>query len=760
MPTFAPNYIEPGTYPEVVLEPTTPAITPAFVTALIGRTSPFGPKVNHKLRNGVADVQFEIQSDESVSVGLAELSFDTIAASMKEPPRFDMLEYFADNYDAVKAAAAIPSITSEIIDDNGMTHLVGSDNSWTLTHIGDKTTVTAVTSTKDAWFIEWIPKFLIQGSILDEGGGNVPQSNACVGVAGSGEGIELARNLIDPLFPFPMTAAAPADSWDRYLEDNPMLAPTTLAGGEDIVLDGVYLIEVGRTYAAGPGEVTWTLTPYYLPDGIGSDGIPITGTAVPGTIATCVFKVSQDATYDSTLHMTQPAVPDVTDGGTLPADFAGVGYRYIFLRTGNGWIRCKVSLIALDNAAIAQTYLPWKYQNTEFISTCITITTAGPRVGYGGSLGVVPPPGTEGTKYTVNYRYAKQVSDLKPQLFTSLNALQEVHGTIDVNTTNDSLSYGAALYFSEGGGSLYTMPLRSKEIDPLGYDLSINASFEAAVAEALIALENVADVCNVVVLSPTEPDGATVHPGTFRSQIFSNLKGHCNRMSTITEAKPRMAITGARANTINPEKFIAGGEAGLDRHMVYLAPATASVSISGKTFLADGSSIAAALAGILSNPAYNAGEPITKKQITAFASIPDPFTREDKNIIAGKGVTVIEQQLGGPTVRHFLSTDMRLVLSQEAKVMRIEIDIRRSLKIALDSTLIGTRKISGETVATAGLIVSSVLNGKKAVGVIERFLPPDVHFDAAEPRQLDIDVLIKPTLDIDWIKITATFTVS
>lgn len=712
-PTFAPDYTEPGTYTQVILEPTPVALTPAFVTAFIGRTASDKPATTEILRNEVDGIFFEIdQLTRAIKVGVNDIG----GSAVVEPPRMDLLKVVLVQGDI----SSIDTITDEL----GLTHLKGEENSW-ITFFNDGTGSTII-----GHLIEWITKFRFTRSI---GSTHPPIEN----IAGSSAIIELARASRDTKFTFGDTvfptgvtpgffggfiSAAPAKYVLHVTADNTVTPETftftltdTDSGGNPI--SAVHTTDNSLAVNIGASPVT--------------DGAGVLIPALGGTN----LRKQGDATATDTWDL-------VTAGGILEFDLTS--------ETG-ALLKFRVNITQLVTHFTGASF-------TDFLDA-ITVSVAGPSFGTGGGLGIVPPVGTAGTKYTVSYRTIKTVADLVPKTFDNLTAIQLEHGVINENTLNDSLSFGSLLYFNQGGGSLVLLALRDNVIDPTdGFDLSIDTEYEAAISEALVKLEDVAEVSLVIPLTPTEPTGVSVSPGTFRPQVFNSVKAHVLNMSTLLNDQPRMAIMGARANITNEEVFIAGAEAGLEKRVVYLSPATATISAGGKTFLADGSSLAAAMAGILSNPAFNAGEPVAGKQLTAFADVPDPHTRKQKNRIAKAGVTVIEQALGGPTVRDFLTTDPRTILSSDAKVSKIAIDIRRTLKTALNNTMINIRLINGETISQAAALVSMVLQEKVNNQIINAFEIIDIKINESEPSQLDIDVSIRPTQDLKWIRFTATFT--
>jgi hypothetical protein len=191
---------------------------------------------------------------------------------------------------------------------------------------------------------------------------------------------------------------------------------------------------------------------------------------------------------------------------------------------------------------------------------------------------------------------------------------------------------------------------------------------------------------------------------------------------------------------------------------VYMCPATATLAAGGFSFTVNGSTLAAGLAGMLSSPNINSGEPITKKNFQMFTSITNPFTREEMNRIAGAGNTIIEIQDGTPKVRHFLTTQPTNVLTREGKVTRQKIDISRTLKLVLDATVIGKRLLNRATIALVESVISQTLDSKKDNLVIADYEITKLEISQTEPAQLDVEVEIKPMLDLDWVYTIATFT--
>jgi RNase P/RNase MRP subunit p29 len=392
----------------------------------------------------------------------------------------------------------------------------------------------------------------------------------------------------------------------------------------------------------------------------------------------------------------------------------------------------------------------------ETFTSTVRVSTAGPAYGTSTTPGTYSV-GNHGVSYTLAYGKPKTSSDFAVQRFDDVTALQNFHGAIDINTGTDYLSLGALPYFTAGGGPAFAVPLRDKAITGISTDpdLTNDAGYVEAVRLALQLLENNVEVACVIVLSPTEVAGN----GNFRPDILNYVKTHCLEMSSTSKRKPRMGILGAVANETNESVFIAAAQAAGTNRIVYLAPATATLNAGGRTFTVDGSTMAAGLAGILSRPDINAGEPISGKSFDMFSDVSDQFTETQKNRMAATGITIIEKQGGATKVRHFLTTDPTNVLLSEAKVTRIEIDYRKSLVQALDAVMINTR-FTPTAIGTVKSIIGQISDSKRVAEIINDYRIIKVAVNPVEPRQLDVEVAVQPTLDLNWIFISATFQTS
>jgi hypothetical protein len=246
-----------------------------------------------------------------------------------------------------------------------------------------------------------------------------------------------------------------------------------------------------------------------------------------------------------------------------------------------------------------------------------------------------------------------------------------------------------------------------------------------------------------------------------------------NQMSTIQQfvdnnsgplgRQEMIAIVGTIANDTNSLDFISIASGFADSRVTLVAPSDAQYSLPNGTVTVDGSYLAAALAGIVVNPLYDAAEPISGKVISGFNSINDQFTRLVKNQMAGNGVTILEVQNGPIVIRHALTTSVTSAITQELKVQRIQDFSAAYFRNNLQAAYKNVRN-------TGAVLKASITNTVKilATNLVEQVKPIWSAFDPnfsvvnnlTEPRQWDITIKYVPVFDVNWITLTLGATIS
>lgn len=334
----------------------------------------------------------------------------------------------------------------------------------------------------------------------------------------------------------------------------------------------------------------------------------------------------------------------------------------------------------------------------------------------------------EGVKYTLNYQRAKAGADFGPTLFFDINSLISAMGSIN---TDNTLSMGGWLAFQNGASAVMVV-----QIDP-------------GVTPELIAFQQAIDKlqmvnCNIVVPLTTDPN------------LYPYVKAHVDNMSSLIEQKFRTALLGLGGSPTIPQ--IQTYAASLhDRRVGLVYPPSATMFLPGDSTATtvDGSMLAAAIAGVRTNPVYDVAEPLLRKQLIGFNSIQDTLLRTQKNVIANAGVLIVDNENGVPTVRDGLTTDLDTADSAEISVTDIIDFTATTARTFLDAAFVGTKflnDVPNLMGASLNIILQSLVDNK----IITDFTNVQVKRNGIDPRQVDVSFQIAPVFPVKWILITFT----
>jgi hypothetical protein len=231
--------------------------------------------------------------------------------------------------------------------------------------------------------------------------------------------------------------------------------------------------------------------------------------------------------------------------------------------------------------------------------------------------------------------------------------------------------------------------------------------------------------------------------------IVSFIKQYLADMNNPLTKQERMALLGVKATTTDYTKVITLTSGILDRRIGVVANPFATITGIGQL---DGSYIAAAISGIITNPNYDPGEPISGKALPVFDTIEDPYLRHEKRQMGGAGAIIVEKQGVDNKIIHYLSTKTNDTIDSELKVIKQEDDLKKTLRSTLQSALVNIRKVgTGKNIISiADSLMNLILSAKVDLTSIGGYKNLEIKFNDNETRQLDIKFLYSPTLDLNW----------
>lgn len=240
--------------------------------------------------------------------------------------------------------------------------------------------------------------------------------------------------------------------------------------------------------------------------------------------------------------------------------------------------------------------------------------------------------------------------------------------------------------------------------------------------------------------------------------IVSFIKQYLADMNNPLTKQERKAILGVKAQISNFSDVTALTSGIANSRIGVIANPYCTITGIGNL---DGAYMAAAIAGIECNPNYDPGEPISGK-LLLFDYIDDPYLRSEKRLLGQYGAIVIEKQGTDNKIVHYLSTKTDDIIDSELKVIKQIDDLKKTLRGTLQNALINIRIVGAgkNIISMADSFLKLILSEKVNIGSISGYKDISIAFNPAEPRELQIKFLFRPTLDLNWISITFGATIS
>lgn len=466
--------------------------------------------------------------------------------------------------------------------------------------------------------------------------------------------------------------------------------------------------DLGVDYSLTSGDVSWAL----------NGAASVTGTAdatFAGLVGTTfVVEVDGGSTQTYTFLIGDFVVPSAATAAEV----------VIALNAGLTGLTCTV--VSSTKVRVATTAV----NNAKLL---IGTGTSNSILGFtAGSLVVGPKEPVAGKTYTVNYEYAKASADYIPRFFFNMSDVITEHGEV---TSSNTLSLGAEIVFQHGASAVALI-----QINPA--DGSTPQQFRKAI-------DKLAGVAGINIVVPLSTD----------TTLFSYVKNHVDTASSLLERKERTAIVGLSGSpTVSAVVAIAQGLDDKRMVVVYPTSATRFVGTDTEETTLDGSFLAAALAGIRTNRATDVAEPLTRKEVIGFESIPDTLLRSEKNILAGSGVTILESSGGISRVRHGLTTDPSTIDSREYSVVEVIDFVGSSMRGLLENIFIG-QKILADTPSQVRSTINAVLNDLVTREIITAFQDIQAAVDNSDPTQINVSFAISPVFPVNYVLITFSLSV-
>lgn len=357
-----------------------------------------------------------------------------------------------------------------------------------------------------------------------------------------------------------------------------------------------------------------------------------------------------------------------------------------------------------------------------------------------------------GTTYKVEYLTPKVTADFAPTYFFGSKQVLAAYGDLALE---NSLSMGANAAFASGASVVVC-----RQLDP--EMMGSTGDVKAEMANALLDLENTA--ANILV---------PMVPVTDDLSLIPMYLTHVSKMSSKLERKERIAIlgvderdaalsvygTGTTWETIKNYFDVSSNSGLYPKRVIVINPGRASITTSnGTNLVADGTYIAAAMAGRMVSAEFDEATPMTRKTLPTIDSMMVvELTRAEKNILTSFGITVVEMKSGIPTIRRSVTADATNIAAQEPSIVRAFDKVAMELREALEQKYVGTkivpllnRDVEASTQTLLNRFVSEeIIGGYRNIKATQ---------NTVEPRQFDISFEGIPVFPFLWGMIDISIT--
>lgn len=364
--------------------------------------------------------------------------------------------------------------------------------------------------------------------------------------------------------------------------------------------------------------------------------------------------------------------------------------------------------------------------------------TAGVAVGDTALVTTYPRGGEEpaiGDIYYASYVYQKQ--DFTTAFYTKMASIEAAYGAIH---PDNPVTLAAYLAIINGGVLVGIKQVPRAE----GSIYADTTTYVAAITE----LEG-------VLPGHIEPDMITPLRGD-SSQMFQLLKRSNAIQSSIRYRSERTSIIGLAAGTTEEAaKTLAQTLADDRMRLVYPDMALINIELSDgstKEFLIDGPMLAAMLTGSVVSPNVDVATPWTRRKLIGPTQLARTLDAVQQNLLAVKGITVLEDKPPFIQVRHGLTTDMTNILTKTPTVRLIADHVQKQSRSTLDQ-FIGIKFLPGILSQVEGRLAKMMQElVKKQIIAIYTGLKASV--DPEDPTTANVVAYYQPVFPLLYIVLT------
>jgi hypothetical protein len=340
-----------------------------------------------------------------------------------------------------------------------------------------------------------------------------------------------------------------------------------------------------------------------------------------------------------------------------------------------------------------------------------------------------------GDYYYISYMYEKQNYDCA--LFTKFKDVTSEFG--DLKASNP-LVLAAYLTFLNGASAVILCQVKKATNSDLASD--------TAYYDVLTRLQQDVNGINPSVILPITTSLAVINAVSQHCAIQSSMRNRRERISFFGFAVGTEPTEAANiALGINSERMIGVYPDGI---VVELVDPDGTVVSN----VVDGSFIAAAFCGLNVSNAYDVATPMTRKTLVGITNLVRSLDEVTMDMVASRGVTLIQKISSSFVIRHGLTTNMSSILTKEIMIITIKDFIQQQARQVLDSYI--GRKMTGNLTNEISTSLGSMLRSATDAQIIKDYKGVTAEIDSVQPDYIKVSAFYVPIFGLNYIQVTFT----
>ncbi|MGH7974987.1 MAG: hypothetical protein ACREBR_05650 [bacterium] len=383
-------------------------------------------------------------------------------------------------------------------------------------------------------------------------------------------------------------------------------------------------------------------------------------------------------------------------------------------------------------------------------NTSITIENGNAAAALGfvpGSLVSAPSRPALGVTYFANYEWAKMLGDgqnsFQPQFFFVQNfgTITGAMGTVGGGDSQTANMNGA-----------WTLPIAAQLAQLNGASIvclmQMNPADGSNASQVRAALQKLFIPNINIIVSLDAADNALLIP---------DLTAHVQTASATINRLECTTFIGLQAGSNPSDSTMLGYATAASSNRVVVVNQTNTtynmfIGTSTTQSVVDGTMMAAALAALRTNPAFDVAQPLTRSIVSGISTT-NTLAQAEKVILSNGGVLIVDNISGSPKVVFGTTTAFDTILNQLYQVTEITDYCAQTLRGLLDPIFIG-QKLLANTPSQVESVSGAIMQTVKDANIIESFVNPTATVNPTQPTQILLQVGIQPVLELDTILIT------